>query len=351
MNQTYHLAATSNGSTLSLYLDQANGLGYQLAASMNLTGSSNTALARDTVGSTTPGDPTFGWSVGRGRSGQGDLQGDNHVDRWLGFIDEVRISDVALAPNQLLFAGQNAPAGPSLLINRDTGVISLTNLRSSLQVRQYQIDSPNGALNIAQHTPIGGRLDSQGNSSFDSDGVWFSQTAISATQIIEEDVASPDGGALGVGGTQTIVLSGTDGWIANPTESVTASVQVYDPVLGNVTFGVPVLFTGNGGVAFRRGDLNTDGAITGLDWAAFRTNAHSAAAVGLTDAQSYSLGDLDGDQDVDYADFRAFQGLYDAANGVGALDAVIAAVPEPSAALLALAACGSLAAVRRRAQA
>ncbi len=49
------------------------------------------------IGTTSGGDwHAGGWSVGRG------LYGGGHTDRGYGFIDDVRISDGALAPSQLL---------------------------------------------------------------------------------------------------------------------------------------------------------------------------------------------------------------------------------------------------------
>lgn len=95
----YHVAAVSDGFTLSLYLnDVGAGTGYQLVAQTNmlLSGSPNRAL---TAGTGDGGDWDPGnWTVGRG------LHNGNHVDRCYGFIDEVRISDSALAPSEFLFA-------------------------------------------------------------------------------------------------------------------------------------------------------------------------------------------------------------------------------------------------------
>ncbi len=94
----YAMAATSDGSMLSLYLsDIAAGTGYQLVAQTDLTlqGSANTAL---TTGLGSGDDWAAGnWSVGRGMYNGG------HGDRAYGFIDEVRLSDTALAPDQFLF--------------------------------------------------------------------------------------------------------------------------------------------------------------------------------------------------------------------------------------------------------
>ncbi len=92
----YHMVAVSDGAVLSLYLD--SGTGYKLAAQTNLTlsASPNTALS---AGLGSGSDWVAGnWSVGRG------LYAGAHTDRAYGFIDEVRISDHALAPREFLFA-------------------------------------------------------------------------------------------------------------------------------------------------------------------------------------------------------------------------------------------------------
>ena len=86
----YDFAVSSDGSTLRLYID-----GVEVATTdMTLSGSGDTSLAQAT---TDGGDwRANAWTVGRG------LWAGGHGDRAYGFIDEVRISDEALAPNQLL---------------------------------------------------------------------------------------------------------------------------------------------------------------------------------------------------------------------------------------------------------
>lgn len=94
----YTMAGVSDGTKLSLYLnDIAAGTGYQLVAQSLLNkGSTNTAMS---TGLGSAGDWTAGdFSVGRG------LYNGGHGDRAYGFIDEVRLSDTALAPNAFLFA-------------------------------------------------------------------------------------------------------------------------------------------------------------------------------------------------------------------------------------------------------
>lgn len=93
----YSMAGVSDGSTLSLYLrDVTAGSPWQLLAQtdMTISGSANTAL---TMGTGDGGDWNAGdWSVGRG------LYAGGHGDRAYGFIDEVRISDSALAVSEFL---------------------------------------------------------------------------------------------------------------------------------------------------------------------------------------------------------------------------------------------------------
>lgn len=94
----YAMAAVSNGSTLSLYLRNISAAGqWQLIARTDMTqsGSPDTAL---TPGAGNGSNWDAGnWSVGRG------LHNGSHVDRALGFIDEIRISTTALSVSDLLW--------------------------------------------------------------------------------------------------------------------------------------------------------------------------------------------------------------------------------------------------------
>jgi hypothetical protein len=94
----YSMAAVSDGTLLSLYLREHGGFDWTLIAQTDMTvvnpGSTNTAL---TAGAGDGGDWNAGdWSVGRG------LYNGGHGDRAYGFIDEVRISDSALAVSEFL---------------------------------------------------------------------------------------------------------------------------------------------------------------------------------------------------------------------------------------------------------
>jgi hypothetical protein len=89
-NRWYHVAATSDGRTLRLYVDILDGRGYLLRASADLPAQGSTALGK--------GADDAEWSIGRGRNGTDPGQ------RFHGLIDEVRLSDVALSPSGFLFA-------------------------------------------------------------------------------------------------------------------------------------------------------------------------------------------------------------------------------------------------------
>ena len=110
---------------------------------------------------------------------------------------------------------------------------------------------------------------------------------------------------------------------------------------GSIVTGA-VEYVGNGGAAFARSDLNFDGQITLADWSLFRSFNLTNLA-GLSDAEQYGRGDLNGDNLNNFNDFRLFEADYDAVHGGGALAAAVG-VPEPSGLLLC---CLALPAVTR----
>ena len=127
LNQWYNVAAVSDGTNLFLYKDSLDGNGYQLVGTAAETGT-NTALAIPSGSYATMSDgSTWAWSVGRGRYGTSANPGDDHVDRFYGYIDEVRISDTALQPSQFLFAVPKRPAITSLTLNGTNAVFAGTN--------------------------------------------------------------------------------------------------------------------------------------------------------------------------------------------------------------------------------
>jgi hypothetical protein len=82
------------------------------------------------------------------------------------------------------------------------------------------------------------------------------------------------------------------------------------------------------------GDLSGDGQVNEADWLLFKRH-RGFDLTGLKPAQTYCMGDLDGDLDLDLYDFAAFRSAYDLANGRNSF-ATVQAVPEPLAGWLAL---------------
>lgn len=318
----HHIGVTVNATDLTFYLDGALVGTTPVGASTLSTLSNNLAYLGRSVYQF---DPNF-----------------------IGTINEFRIHDNAFSAAQMsasVAAGPAGVAGPTLEINRDTGAMKLTNQDTPLQIFSYSVDSPSGALNPANWTTVTGHFDAppSGNGSFDANDAW---TVLNSTnqQISEEepvDGGADDGGSLG-----SVTFSAGGAWIKSFREDVTITTQA---LIGGVptTFIPAVKYVGNGGQAFVRSDLNFDNAVNAADWVIFRTNSKTAIAGTLSDAQSYALGDLDGNQTNDFFDFRLFQQDFDAANGVGAFAATIGAVPEPSTAILTLMAAAGLVRSRR----
>jgi hypothetical protein len=337
-HQWYHVAAVSNGTTLKLYVDSFNGQGYQEKASLDLTGSTNSAMIDP--GLDVNGD-TWGWTVGRGRYGSSDDPLADHTDRFFGYIDEVRVSDTAIAPTSLLFAGQAQNSGPRLTINRDTGEMNLVNMQSPISIVSYHITSASGALTPENWFSISGNQDSDNGGGFDNNDPW--NVLISTRQELSEVEPVGDGGSLG-----SVKLGNANAWTASRFEDVAMTLEELLPDFSTRTFNIPVQYIGGLGEQAARSDLNLDGSVNGADWDIFRLN-HLGAMTDLTAAQSATLGDLDGDLDNDFTDFRLFQADFDGANGVGAFAAMLASVPEPSSVLTALMGVFALALKRRSA--
>jgi len=153
----YALAATSDGSTLKLYIKDITGgdTAYTLLNSLDITASSNPVLS---TGSGDGGD----WDAGNFSIGRGLYNG-GHVDRIASgsCIDDVRLSTAALSPNQFLYSTPPAPSAPTGLsvVNSDSQVslswlaaVGATNYnvkRSLVSGGPYSlIDNPSGTSTV-----------------------------------------------------------------------------------------------------------------------------------------------------------------------------------------------------------
>lgn len=344
-NQWYHVAATSDGTTLSLYVDQFDGTGYQLAATADLSGSANSAMIDPGLPDPNGGGTdTWGWTVGRGRYGTSRNPVDDHTDRFFGNIDEVRISDTALAPGSFLFAGQNLNPGPRLEVNRDTGEFTLVNMQASIDLVAYNITSASGVLDPNSWYSIHEFQDSDCTvncTPFDTDDPWAIDVDNdpATSFIFSEGEGLNDGGQLGVGGTTSLQLGLAGAWTRSSYEDLQMTIEQLNPDFSTSVYTVPVVFSGGvGGQPYARSDLDLDGDVDPNDWVKFRSN-HLTDLSGLSIPAASVFGDLDGDLDNDFNDFRMFQADYDNINGLGAFAAMIAAVPEPSTWVLMTVGC------------
>lgn len=78
-----------------------------------------------------------------------------------------------------------------------------------------------------------------------------------------------------------------------------------------------------------RADLNRDRSLTAADWHRLRDNQHADLS-GLTQAQAFARGDLNGDLRNNYTDYMLFKQEFEKFNGPHALAALLHQVPEPS---------------------
>jgi Chondroitinase B len=77
------------------------------------------------------------------------------------------------------------------------------------------------------------------------------------------------------------------------------------------------------------GDLNFDGLLNSTDWVLFKAG-QGMDFNGMTPAQSFLFGDLNGDLKHDLTDFSLFRTSYEETHGEGAFARMLAGVPEPS---------------------
>jgi Glucose / Sorbosone dehydrogenase len=217
----------------------------------------------------------------------------------------------------------SAAAAIDAVVNRNTGAITLTNNSgAAVSLSSLTINSASGTIDRTALTSITGHYDFNGDKSVDNNNAWtISSPADSHTLFSETSTGDP--GMLAAG--QQIVLSPSGGWIRYPTEDISVSLLS----TSNTVISASIAYVGNNSIPFARSDLNFDGTLTAADWAIFVAHATQNMS-GLSKAQSYALGDLDGDGDNDYSDYRLFKADYIQTNGAAAFAALPQNVPEIS---------------------
>ena len=240
-----------------------------------------------------------------------------------GYIDNVdfRISEVPLPALRIT-------------VNRTTGSITLSNnTGGTINLSGYSITSAFEALLPASWLSIADNYDagSPGPNQVDAAHNWTELTNPSAHgDLSEADLQTGTGASLV--NSRTVNLSSSGAWIRNYNEDL-----VFQYVSnGQVVNGI-VSFIGNNNNPYAFGDLNVSGSITSADWTIFRTNQHGNLS-GLSLAEAYRVGDMNGDLLNNHADFVLFKAAYEAVNGSGSFEAMLEAggVPEPASILLVL---------------
>ena len=220
-----------------------------------------------------------------------------------------------------------SPVGISVVVDRESGGITLANNTSApISLTSQSIASAFGAIDPAELTPITGYHDSTGSGAVDSNNPW-TITSPAGSNTLFSEATTGDPGTLASG--QQISLSPAGGWIQSPHEDLALSLLTN----GGTVVNASVSYSGNGGQAFDRSDLNFNSGVDLDDWSIFVGNAYGNLS-GLSGAEAYGKGDLDGDGDNDYHDFLLFKSDFNAANGAGALEAAMLGVPEPSSLVL-----------------
>jgi hypothetical protein len=256
-----------------------------------------------------------------------------------GLYNEFRIYDNELSPTDVsnsFAAGPDPVNLPLVIVNRDTGQVSFSNPNGSpVQLTDYRITSAAGGLDPSGFTSI------DADNTFDPDGTW---TAPSTTSEEIAESGTGNGGTIAAGANPGPGIGAA--WMPSIFEDLRVEVELND---GTHT-GALVQYIGNGGDPFQRSDLTADGDLNIDDWFAFADGSHVDLS-GMTPAQAYLHGDLDGDGDNDFFDFRLFKADYIGDNGAAAFAAlpdIGAVVPEPSTAILAMLGLLALGAARRK---
>jgi hypothetical protein len=248
-----------------------------------------------------------------------------------GSLFEFRIHNTALdavAVESAYSAGcTGCGTGPALEVNRDTGAVRFTNDLGSQNIVIYQIGSAAGAIDPSKWNSIANTGDADSGGTIDSNDYWQVTTSES-TLIAEDDPIG--GGGPDDGAPLNASLPLGNFWIKSPYEDLTASITVLDANFNESVLNLPVFYVGNGGESFSRSDFNVDGDIDADDYQILLAN-HLKTLVGDTAIETFSFGDVDGDLDNDFDDWRLFKTDFIAANGLAAFAALSGAVvPEPS---------------------
>lgn len=212
------------------------------------------------------------------------------------------------------------PPKPTLVVNRDTGNVTIKNLTSSgLSITSYSIITAQGGFNQANWS----KIQSQG---IDTNDTWITLTAPTSTT----DLAEGTLGEYTIPATTGSINLG-NAWRRSPFEDL--AFELRNPAGDDIP--ILVQYTGNGGSPFKVGDFSLNGALDAADWVVLRNHLTSSVSA-LSQIDRYFAGDLNNDGFVNQTDFHQFKALFTAGNGAGSFEAMLASIPEPAAATLCI---------------
>ena len=229
----------------------------------------------------------------------------------------------------------NEPGIPVLgiTINRDNGQISIVNDTGFSQaIKGYSIRSEDGTLS-----------ETNAASSFLSvgDANWVKFTASGSTSDLSEGHLTTD-----TFGTGTAFTFGNGSWSKYYDEG-DISFEYIDG-FGEIQTGLIDYIGTTQTTPFDKGDLDFDGDIDSNDWLQYVGGLGSDLS-GMSVAQAYPSGDLNGDLLNNHADFLEFKSLFEAANPLQSFEDMVAGIPEPTSFVLAMVGVvGFLGATHRR---
>lgn len=185
----------------------------------------------------------------------------------------------------------------------------------------YQITTPSDALSVPEWLPVSGRLDVNGDMSFDPDQAWTVLAPLepmpATTGELSEGVFVGDGGLLAPG---AVLYLGAIWDTAAPRE---VQVDVADD--GLVPFNVPVSYV-------PPGDYDEDGVVDQNDLALWK-GTFGIAGVGM-------LADGNGDQLVGLGDYTIWRDNLGATGEQSVFESIgfaaSTAIPEPATAAIAI---------------
>lgn len=235
----------------------------------------------------------------------------------------------------LAYVESGNPVFATGTLNRDTGNLTIENPTGlDFQVVSYSLESPSGSLDAGLW-----QTESENDILGDPDGDWAvtSETGASELVLSEEDAGNGAGATFSQLG-DTINFGNV--WRRGPYEDVTVRLTLDNGQLVSIN----PEFTGT---EIAMGDFNADGNIDTTDYVALVNGLHVEHD---TTSLAYSLGDATGDGLVNRADVVLFQTLFDANNGQGAFQQMVAqlSVPEPSTGLIAVVGCALFGLRRKR---